>query len=74
MPLPVIGSVLFDGGQALPNTARKEKGFTGVKKDFWRCNKMALLDVMATVCTRRWPDSGLAMSKPGYVDPLMRVA
>ena len=34
MPLPVIGSVLLDGGQALRDTARKEEGFTDVKKDF----------------------------------------
>jgi hypothetical protein len=34
MPLPVIGSVLLDDGQALRDTARKQKGFIGVKKDF----------------------------------------
>jgi len=33
MPLPVIGSVLLDGGQALLDTAATNNGFIGTKKE-----------------------------------------
>src|ERR1051325_9951005 len=64
MPLPVIGSVLLDGGQALRIPPGRRKVSRMSKKILRRCNKMPLGGVMAAVCTRRWHGSACHAGSP----------